>query len=70
MGYELWDGRSGNLVGGWDTEDEALGRVRQVRETEGGEAVDDLVLAQEDGYGHTLTVSEEAALLRRAHRAR
>ena len=69
MGYELWDGRSGNLVGSWDTEDDALRQVRHVHETEGDDAVEDLVLAHEDGTGHTLTVSEGPALLRRARRA-
>ena len=49
--YELWETRSGNLVGAYETYAEALDVVRQAAEKHGSWAVRSLSLEEADGEG-------------------
>ncbi len=52
--YELWSTSSGNIIGSYETEDQALDVVRAAVERYGDGYVDDVVLgrngAQDEGY--------------------
>jgi hypothetical protein len=64
--YELWDMRSGNLVGSWPAETEALAVVREALDRHGAEVVASLSLLAESTQGDTTVVAEGAALVERA----
>lgn len=64
--YELWEMRSGNLVGSWPAEAEALAVVREALARHGAELVASLSLLSEDAQGDTAVVAEGAALVERA----
>lgn len=64
--YELWEMRSGNLVGSWPAEAEALAVVREALARHGPEFVASLSLLSEDTQGDTTVVAEGAALVERA----
>jgi hypothetical protein len=66
--FEIWDATSGNLLGSWTTEREALDLVRHVYETDGELAVEELVLAQETAEGKTVTLGQGMELLNRGGR--
>lgn len=68
MAYELWDTMSRNVVGDYDTEEQALKVVRDALALDGRQAVDSLLLAYEDRNGRTETVAAGAALADRAER--
>ena len=67
--YELWEMRSGNLVGSWPVEAEALAVVREAMTRHGAEMVASLSLLSEDPRGETTLVAEGAALGERARQA-
>jgi hypothetical protein len=64
--YELWEMSSGNLVGSWPAEAEALTVVRDALARHGAELVASLALLSEDAQGDTTVVAEGAALVERA----
>lgn len=49
--YELWDSKSSNLVGEFDSQEQALFRVHQIYELTGPESVYPLVLTFESDQG-------------------
>ena len=62
MTYELWETRSGNLMGAFASQAEALGALRRVIDIHGTEYVETLVLALEDDAGETTVLGEGQAL--------
>ena len=68
--YELWDLRSGNAVGGFETEAEALDAVRALVQDHGRSYVDDLSLVREDENGDTTPLAKGATLTDLALRSR
>jgi hypothetical protein len=70
VAYEIWDESSGNMLGSWETEREALNLVDELFQTDGPAAVEGLVLAHEDGAGHTMSLGDGMGLLERARRQR
>ena len=63
--YELWDMRSRNIVGGFDTEEEALAAIRSAIERHGRAYVDDLFLGVES-RGRSKPIAQGQALAERA----
>ena len=72
MWYELWDQSSGNLVGDFDTRDEALAEVRWMIEQSGRDVVAgwDLAVGRGDEAGRDEPVLMGDDLLDRAMRTR
>jgi hypothetical protein len=66
MSYELWDVESGNLLGSYLTEAEALATVRAVVASQGRETVLTWELAIEDAEADTETLIAGEALIDRA----
>ena len=66
MFYELIDVESGNLVGTYDSEDEALSIVRRGVHLNGSGFVDTLALGYEDDDGEGAQIAAGADLLARA----
>jgi hypothetical protein len=64
--YDLLDRDTGNLVGRFASEDEALAFVRALIETNGEDVAETIVLGGRDDHGHVLPVESGAALARRA----
>ncbi len=64
--FEVWDVQTGNLVGAYDTEREALVTVCRTLRRFGDQAAEHLALAREDDDGRTFKVAEGAALARKA----
>ena len=64
--YELWEMRSGNLVGSWAAEADALAVIRTALDTHGDETVATMSLLAEDARGVTNVVAEGPALIERA----
>ncbi|MBI3970760.1 MAG: hypothetical protein HY332_05675 [Chloroflexi bacterium] len=62
VSYELWDIESGNLVGGYETEEAALSVVRRCVVSQGRGAAETLGLARES-RGRTKTIAVGAALV-------
>ena len=62
MTYELWEIRSGNLMGAFPSQEEALGELRRAIDLHGTEYADTIVLALEDDTGETTTLAEGKAL--------
>jgi hypothetical protein len=63
MAYELWDTTSANLLGTYDTEDAALGVVRQALDAHGESYVHRIALGYEDSRGRSKAVATGAALV-------
>ena len=63
--FQLWDVESGNLVGEYPTERDAIAVVCQTLVDHGSQHVITLALAQERGAGPEI-IAEGAELLRRA----
>jgi hypothetical protein len=57
MTYQLWESDSANLVGSYETEDDALLIVRKAVETHGRGTVRSLVLIREDPQGRLTDVA-------------
>ena len=68
MFYELWDLESGNIVGDFDSEADALQVVRELLEVNDPDFVDALSLGRNDD-GAFAVVAEGAALAERAQAA-
>ena len=64
MTYELWSAPSGNIVGAFSTENEALSAVREVADRNGSDYVESLALMVEDDSGQTELLAEGDDLLR------
>jgi hypothetical protein len=63
MNFGIWDTRSGNVVGSWGTQAEALRLVRDLLDSHGPTGIRELVLAREDDTGETVTLAEGIELL-------
>lgn len=61
MGFTVWDAASGNALGYFETEAEALALVRDLLADQGPVLGADLLLVYENGRGsgHTVAVGEE-----------
>lgn len=66
--YEVWDVSTGNLVGAYGTEREALELVRHTVERHGRARASSLALAREDEDGRTVPLAEGRALAELAQR--
>ena len=66
MIYELWETSSGNLIGSYDSESEALAVVRRVVEDEGAPALDSILLQRKDHDDGAKLIAEGKTLLSRA----
>ena len=58
MFYVLWDVETGNIVGDFATEDEALSVVRELLEDNAPDYVDALSLGRTDDDGETWLIAE------------
>lgn len=58
MIFEVWDSASGNLLGTWDSEEQAVDVIRKVYETDGKVSVESLVLARQDPDGKTVSLGQ------------
>jgi hypothetical protein len=63
MAYELWDSESGNLVGRYATEDEALVAVRETVALYGPDAAGSLLLGVEDPDRRSKAIARGPALV-------
>ena len=63
MFYELWHVPSANVVGTFDTKDEALSLIRDVLEQHGADAAQEYLLGQEDKAGRSRLIAEGKALV-------
>jgi hypothetical protein len=66
MIWTIWDLDSGNLVGTYDTEQEALAVLRSAIKAYGASYTDGLVLGREDSEGRPKALVEGQELARRA----
>ena len=70
MIYELWHLDGGSIIGAWDTEEEALARVRGAVDAHGPEYVASWVLLRDDSEGEAdgdlVNLAEGPALAERA----
>lgn len=66
--YELWEMRSGNLMGSWSSENEAMSAVRKTLDKHGATLAASLSLLVEDADGATTLIAEGPALIDRARR--
>lgn len=64
--YDLLDRDTGNLVGRFASEDDALAFVRGLIEANGDDVVDTIMLGGRDDRGHVLPAESGAALAQRA----
>ena len=64
--FEVWDVQTGNLVGAYDTEPEALATVYRTLERFGNQAADHFALAREDENGRTVKLAQGPDLAARA----
>jgi 3'-phosphoadenosine 5'-phosphosulfate sulfotransferase len=62
MTYELWNIRARSLVGGFDTQAEALACVREAIRRHGRDYVDVLLLGAEDRRGRSKPIARGQAL--------
>lgn len=64
--YELWDGETGNLIGAYASEQEALAAVSDAVQRYGPSAATTLALAVEDERGEGGLMASGASLIERA----
>jgi hypothetical protein len=69
MAYELWDRESANVVGEYDTEDEALAFIHRMVQAHGPDVVLPWALVYEDEAEETHSIANGPDLLHRAHEA-
>lgn len=67
--YELWNTKTGNAVGDFDTEAEALAVVSEAIRRHGVEYADMLMLGCEDGDGNSRVIARGRDLEERARHA-
>jgi len=60
--YELWNTRSRNRCGEYDSQDAALAAIRRIIAVHGRAAVEALALNTDDGDGHGAVVAHGAGL--------
>jgi len=65
MLFELWDVETGNVIGTFASEDDALGVVRELIELNGVSYADALDLGRIDGDGHSTPIATGQALANR-----
>ncbi len=65
--YDLWDTQSGNMIGTFDSESEALSVVRDLIADFGNEFADELDLGWIAPDGRSRSTASGAALLERAY---
>jgi hypothetical protein len=63
MIYELWDTRSGNVVGTFETKEEALAIVRDAAADRGEAFAESFLLGQEDKAGRSRPIAEGKVLV-------
>lgn len=63
MIYDLWDSESGNVVGTFDTKEDALSVVRQALAKHGSEYVETLLFGQQDSRGRTKAIARGKKLV-------
>ena len=68
--YELWNTRTGNIVGAFVSEDAALEAVRQTIESYGRDYTERLLLGREDRNGRSRRIVTGSELVERALAAR
>ena len=66
MTYEIWDVATRNLVGDYDTEEQALAFVREVASEHGLPAAEELALGKVNKRGQALLVAAGKELCQRA----
>ncbi|MFN8634177.1 MAG: hypothetical protein U0893_10000 [Chloroflexota bacterium] len=64
--FQLWEAESANLVGSYETEDEALSVIRKAIEKHGPESVESILLLREGSRGRLAKIAEGVALVDRA----
>ena len=64
--YELWNTRTGNIVGTFESEDAALKAVRQAMDSYGRDYAERLLLGREDRNGRSRRIADGAELVRLA----
>ena len=69
MTFELWDTRSRNAIGGFDSEAAALAVVREAIEDHGRGAVSHWLLGSENADGRSKIIAQGDALADRAQAA-
>jgi hypothetical protein len=67
--YDLWDSESGNIIGTFDTKEEALSVVRQALAKHGAEYVETLLFGQQDSRGQTKAIARGKKLVQIARGA-
>ena len=60
--YELWNDVSGNRVGEFESQDEALASVRRTMQRHGAEMIEALALGYEDDDGEGAVIARGADL--------
>jgi hypothetical protein len=66
MTYELWNTQTGNAIGAFDSEADALATVRALLERRGRGYADRLALGYEDDCGRSMQIAEGQELAARA----
>ena len=65
--FDLWDIESGNMIGTFESESEALAIVRDLVAANGTGYAEALDLGWIDSSGHSRSIATGSALLARAH---
>jgi len=63
MFFEVWDNVSGNIIGTWDTKEEALAVLRGALAEHGPEYVETLYLGQENTRGGGKAIADGTTLV-------
>jgi hypothetical protein len=66
MAYELWNMRTGNALGDFLSEAEALAAVRKLVERHGRSYAEKLLLGHEDAHGRSRPIAQGQELASRA----
>jgi hypothetical protein len=66
--YELWDVGAGNVVGSFETEDEALDVVASLLDAHGPDYAGELTLSRRDGTGTSTLIAAGKRLARSSGR--
>lgn len=64
--FEIWEMRSGNLMGSYGSEAEALAVVADAIQTHGAGYAETLALVRENGRGHSETIAMGSELAEQA----
>lgn len=66
MIYDLWDSASGNIIGTFDTREQALSVVREALSRHGVAYAEALLLGQEDSRGRSKAIAQGKKLVQLA----